>query len=100
MNPSFDFRTHPLIGKWRSTLAEYDNVVYEVIGLKTKLQVHGTDETDGERFSITDVVYDETSLIFTSVMPSTNWRLQHRMHLKGKKLVVHEFTKTEIWRRT
>jgi len=99
MKVNFDYRTHPLIGKWRSTLAEYDDVVYEVVGLKSKLKVSGIDESDGEKFVISDIQHDEVSLSFTSLMPSTNWEVSHRMYLKGKKSVVHEFTKIEIWKR-
>jgi hypothetical protein len=92
----FDYRTHPLIGKWHSGDAEYDNVVYHVIGLKSKLKVLGVDESDGEKFEISSVEFDETSLSFTSLMPSTDWVLTHKMYPKGKKAVVHEFTKIEI----
>ena len=63
-----------LVGTWRHE----DSVVEYSISIHgDPLTVTGTDINDGEELRISDVALDGSELRFTSVCPSTEYRLQH-----------------------
>jgi hypothetical protein len=72
---------------------------YTVRVLKTKISVSGVDVDDGEKFVVSDVLWDGTRLCFTTVMPSTKWRVTHRVTPNRGSTVRHEFTYVETWKK-
>ena len=85
-----------LEGRWRhpDTSAEYTIRV-----LKTKVIVSGIDSDDGEEFAVLDVAWDGNNLTFTSLMPSTRWKVVHRIKPNRGQTIRHEFTCVETWKK-
>ena len=72
---------------------------YTVRVSRTKISVSGVDTDDGEKFIVSDVVWDGVYLSFTTVMPSTKWRVTHRVTPNRGSTVRHEFTFVETWKK-
>jgi hypothetical protein len=88
-NPDKAQRLH---GTWyhAETSAEYTIRV-----LRTKVTVSGVDTDDGEKFIVSDVVWDGTVLGFTTVMPSTGWKVGHWISPNRGNTIRHEITYVE-----
>jgi hypothetical protein len=86
---------HPLIGKW--ILDDDTGVEYTVSALGDSPTVSGVDLSDGEEFAITDVFWDGVELRFTSLMPSTQYKLRHIFRALPNSEVEHEWTRVETW---
>jgi hypothetical protein len=87
-------RLRRLQGTWRhrGTSAEFTIRV-----LKTRIVVSGVDTNDGERFAVSDVSWDGKVLSFITLMPSTRWRVVHRVTPNRGSTIRHEFTSVETW---
>jgi hypothetical protein len=84
---------HALIGKWVNP--EDATVEYTVSALGDVCTVSGVDNTDGERFVISEDSWDGRELRFTSLMPSTQYEVRHIFHVISRDEVEHEWTRTE-----
>jgi hypothetical protein len=95
MLKNFEKAKH-LTGTWvhPDTTAEYTFVVDKI-----KVRVSGVDTYDDERFEISEVNWNGETLAFTSIMPSTDWRVTHRVAPNRGGTVNHEFTCTEQLRK-
>ena len=90
---------HPLVGTWIDE-GEDSRAEFTIASTGTGLSVTGRDVGDGEAFQISDVSWDGEVLTFTSLMPSTGYRVRHVMRaLSDGKFVEHEYTLTERWKR-
>jgi len=89
-------RTRCLQGTWchPDTSAEFTIRV-----LKTKVAVAGVDVDDGEKFIVSDVEWDGSVLSFTTLMPSTGWKVLHRISPNRGNTVRHEYTCVETWKK-
>ena len=92
--------SHPLVGTWREREeGDSDSVEYTVEVDGGRFVVTGVDWYDGERFTVSDVSWDGNVLRFNSIMPSTNWRLEHAFRSLSRSQVEHRYTRTETWQR-
>ncbi len=90
-------KTNKFVGTWRHE----DSVVeYSISVQGDPLTVTGNDINDGEELRITDVQFDGSELRFTSLCPSTSYRLRHILRpARGSNQIEHEYTRTEKWHR-
>jgi hypothetical protein len=73
--------------------------VFEIDVIGGKPVVSGFDKTDGERFKISAIEWDGSSLGFTALMPSTQYRTGHKITFVKAGVVSHETTFFERWKR-
>jgi hypothetical protein len=91
--------THPLVGTWVAMDDDVD-AEFTVVAKGDSFLVTGRDQSDGEEFVISGVVWDGEALRFSSLMPSTGHRVGHVFRLSpGKRTIEHEYTLLEIWKR-
>ena len=91
-------KTNKFVGTWRHE----DSVVeYSISVHGDPLTVTGVDINDGEELRITDEHFDGSELRFTSLCPSTSYRLGHIFRpTRGSNQIEHEYTRIEKWSRT
>lgn len=77
----------------------YTSAEYNIRVLKTKVSVTAVDSDDGERFVISNVAWDGNVLSFTSLMPSTGWKVAHKITPNWGGALRDEFTCVEIWKK-
>lgn len=88
---------HALIGTW--FLDDDSAVEYTVSTLGDSCTVSGVDLSDGEKFVITDVLWDGAELHFTTLMPSTQYKLRHIFRVRSEYELEHEWIRVEMWRK-
>lgn len=86
---------HALIGTWIHP--DEAHVEYTVSSIGDVCEVSGIDKSDGERFVITNVVWDGRELKFNSLCPSSQHRLKHTFRVISDTEVEHEWTCVESW---
>ncbi len=89
---------HPLIGTWIGE-GEESRCEYIVKPLASGLTVKAIDTIDGEELVISDVKWDDVTLEFTSLMPSTGRIGKNVMKLISDNEIEFKltFTITEKW---
>ncbi len=94
MSTCFDFREHPLIGRWRADeedgRSEYE-ISFDGFGLK----VVAHDFYDGEPYVVSDVYFDEMSIGFVTHMQSTGRIGKCYIWFDGAEVLM-KFTFTEF----
>ena len=85
------------IGCWetfdRDSSARFIVIYDDAEGLK----VSGIDTLDGEEFIISDVIFEDGCLTFTSEMESTGHRVDHLFRESNGESLLHSYTVTEKW---
>jgi hypothetical protein len=87
-----------LVGRWTDGAGD-SSAVFKVAVEDGRPVVSGVDESDGERFRVSGVKWDGSSLTFVAYMPSTRWRVSHRFVPLGRGVINHELKYTERWKR-
>lgn len=85
-----------LVGRWE-TEGRDSSAVIEVAVSAGKPVVTAFDGRDGERFRISNVDWNGTSLSFAAVMPSTRHRSRHKLTVVRAGVIEHELTIVERW---
>lgn len=91
----------PFIGSWRH-VASWDSddylALYVISGTADAPVVHAKDLSDDEVFVISDIRYQNGTLTFTSLMPSTQRRGINRLRLCADGSMEVQFTFTVLER--
>jgi len=88
---------HPLVGIWECSDPEWANARFTVRATVVGFAVEGIDTSDGERFTISDVVWDGTTLRFDSRMESTGHEVEHEFTIIDRDRVRHRYSIVEVW---
>jgi hypothetical protein len=68
-----------MCGRWRP---RDSSVLIELLLSGETLLVTATDTDDGERLRIADLEWDDETIWFTMITPSTGWTVQHSLRIK------------------
>jgi hypothetical protein len=85
---------HVLEGVWA---ASDSSVHYTITPRGASFEVSAVDSEDGEQLEISAIKWDGKALRFTSVCPSTEWRLDHIVEITGAGVVEHRYTRKDDW---
>ena len=88
--------SHLLAGVWA---ASDSSVRYSINPKGATFEVSAVDSEDGEALVISNVDWDGRVLRFTSVCPSTGWRLDHVLEVTSTGAVSHRYSRQDEWLR-
>ena len=85
-----------MVGRWRP---RDSSVVVDISYDDGVPSVSAVDADDGEQLEILDIEYDEDSVSFTMVTPSTRWTVHHRLSPKENGAIACTTTILDSWER-
>ncbi len=85
-----------MTGRWRP---RDSSVVVDISYDNGVPRVNAVDTDDDEQLEILDLEYDEESVCFTMVTPSTGWTVQHRLSPQENGAIACTTTILDSWER-
>ena len=79
--------------------AEDTDAIFHINLVDGEFKVSGNCISDGEQFEITNIIFDETSLKFETLMPSANYKVRNKLTEREDGKVDLELTTFEIWKK-
>lgn len=89
---------HPLIGTWIAD-GEDSDAAFVIAVVRGRPRVSGFCQSDGERFRISRTRWDGETLEFEAFLPSTSWWTRHAIRLRTNRLIEHDLTLRETWKK-
>jgi len=91
-------KKHPLVRTW-TQVGDPDDVTpvtYTISRTNGRFSVRSVDTSDGEILRVTGVNWNGKVLRFTTLCPSTKWKVEHSLRMKRGGLMEHELKYVEI----
>ena len=89
---------HPLVGTW-ITDDEDSDAAFVIKVVKGRFVVSGFCRSDGEKFKITETRWENESLSFNALMPSTQQRSRNAFRVRPDGKADLELTIWEVWKK-